>query len=805
MRAVHPTDLTVTNSTASEIGLAWTGGSTAQGYMLSYNVWRTPGDGVTNPNWGIIGWTDASTVTYNDTSISSNTEYAYYVTESNEGGTSLPSNQVTAPPPGSHGSSSSIHVFGNTTASGPDAPDWSHQVSGTIGGKVWVALEVTVAPLEKADARKVELEVEEDNAAMDPNLDDRRMDLAYDPAGSGWYQYDPTAGTWSLSAQSPAAVNTGTTAITYALPQKWDTTGETDGTLSLWDPTANHGSGGQVSKSERLMGHNKSHKIGLVALQLDRNTTTPLQIGFVDPDGTPYSGGPANTPVTLDNLVIASVSPAQVVLVPSGSTTPVNFQVDLADWDSSATYTITLTIRETKFPTIVIRTIQKTEGGLSHTLSWDLNDDAGLPVAPYGGYFTFDVSVSKPGDQTSYRSTFLTCTQDNLILGTDSDGNLLRDTSGKFEAIFQYKLSEAPAPKTVDVHFYQDLVDAGHEPDISDQSRWPPPVDAGVKHWMAGGESPSARGILSADDARGWSYRDCTNKHMLNWNSTYAGEIDCVTFTYTLSGKASTLSDNICSNNGGDLQEWQTQYMGDGLFLVPWEKTAYSWVCNSGGHGLMNSDKNRWCWSPHGPIPVNNGHVITVKESIVGCYHITFNQDDLSSYMPWSNKKNGVTEHNVGFFWRKKAEWGDDPDHNRALYITKPKQPWLYRAWRFDIHDEEGLDLHHPADPGHYGAIEHRGPSGYYRQTLRIHEDGGYPGTDGCIGVPPGMMGAVLKRFNDLRALIKAWNGWIGTGGSTDCLPLEVFDRKGPVDAAGELPFFPSDGRMFASGARQHV
>ena len=88
-----PTSLTVAGVTSSEIDLEWTAG-TAQGYMLSYNVWRTTGDGVTGTNWACVGWAYGSTTTYADTSVSANTEYAYYVTESNNAGTSPASNTV---------------------------------------------------------------------------------------------------------------------------------------------------------------------------------------------------------------------------------------------------------------------------------------------------------------------------------------------------------------------------------------------------------------------------------------------------------------------------------------------------------------------------------------------------------------------------------------------------------------------------------------------------------------------------------------------------------------------------------------
>ena len=555
----------------------------------------------------------------------------------------------------------------------------------------------------------------------------KSFDLSFNlTSGTGWQKRVGDSGSWSDANEAPSTPNDGDEPISYRAKAAWNT-------------------------RTQPLGNNGNHSLAAVS---------ELSFAPIAP-GDAYNGGPVAVDVNVKNLVIKSVTPNEYFLVQEGQTAPVNFGVELEDYDYSQPYTLTLTIRYTMAAKDVTKTIVRQATGRNHSILWDLTNSQNEAINTNGGYFTYDLSAEKTGDSKQvYRSPFIDVVEDQISLETDSDDDFVVNYSGQFHALFAYKLNEQPLPQSVNVRFYQNLFSVGEATGLSDQSRWPdaqPAVDA----WVNMPDSSSIRGIMEARDNRIAEHRNHAAKPLLNFNSGSQSYGKNTAFTFNLTG----------SQNSRFI-EWQrvnTNPVQLGPITI-WNNTltdwhhANSWVANSGTENI-NSDNSSHCWSANGPVPASSERQNTVEENedTKRC-RINLSND----YKTWTNS----TTDRPGLTW-------EDPNGNPKVYNDRQGK---YRQWRFAIQNENGGDVHHPnaTFPNivlQTEASVEGGSRRDYRQTIRLHEDGSQLGTAGCTGVTSGTMASVWTRLQNLKTAKLSSDGTPNE--RRIYIPYMIYDRQG--------------------------
>ena len=344
--------------------------------------------------------------------------------------------------------------------------------------------------------------------------------------------------------------------------------------------------------------------------------------------------------IPIKNMVIKSISVItspispntdNYFLVSPGTTSGIPFTISLDDYTTTAQYSYELSIRATETSTVELKNIPGTGNGLSQSMSWDLTDNEGDFFGNIGGYYTFELTVSKtlPSgviDTQTYRSTTLTCTQDSISFQTDGNGNIVTLDNGNTNAIFQFQLSQppcrlliAPYSPAMNVDYFVDL---GYISSASSSNYLTGTNSINV--WGNFGTPPDARGILTAWDNNASNYRDQLPRRMLCCNSRMPA--------YT---KSAALSFGLVTK--GIVPDFFVQWIQSGPPTVLHPENL--WAANTGRVSNINSDYYQDYWTNRGPIPDSNHLVNEVLENshtATHCYNITYFKDPHGHIHEWA-------------------------------------------------------------------------------------------------------------------------------------------------------------------------
>ena len=391
-----------------------------------------------------------------------------------------------------------------------------------------------------------------------------------------------------------------------------------------------------------------------------------------------------------------------------------------------------------------------------------MKDDGGQSVSGVGGYFTYDLTVSKAitggTDTQQYRSTHISVEQDEVSLETDSEGNVIRNASSQAHALFKYYLNEQPATDSVTVYYYQDTAQKGVVSSLDEQDRWNPPSTP-VDCWVSLGDNLSIRAIICAKDNRASEYRERQPRRMLVKNQGRAVYLHYCALSFNLVG---------AGNAPGRLREWAkivNPATNPYTVVADWH-VENGWNANSGREDIMNSDDDADEWViSMGPIPESNPGHNTVHENGTNLrWQI---RDD----EPYEMLTTAATR--TGFTWC-------NADHSLINFGTAGNP--IYREWRYQILNDASGDRHHPT----WAPTD----DDQDRSLFRIHEDGNYDtalGSEGCIALVPGGMQNFWNRLNGpggnggVWAALDAWD-------NDDWLPLLVYNRNGPTADGSDIP-----------------
>ena len=385
--------------------------------------------------------------------------------------------------------------------------------------------------------------------------------------------------------------------------------------------------------------------------------------------------------LTISNLVVTSVNPAEYVIWRGVGSGVIPINVSISDNDLNKPMDISLVIWPTE-SYYAVRTITLSGvTGANHTFEWDGKDDSDSYVDP--GPYTYDVEVSQPDDDdwAHYRSDCLDATSHEGRWRTGQDG-ALTIANGCLIREFVYTMSDVPSSVVIEqLNGYYNLVDSAW---TTDQTRtWSNPV---LLQSPAIGrpeeEALGGRTMLRAVDTCGPGYRNHQNRRMLVWNAYWSVTTHQAVLQFSLIGGPGSHLRERARTKSGSLGSWSA-----------WSDSL-SWPADSGNDynalACMNRRDREWVSTNCG-YSYSAGCTPHISDITVPPYRVNLSRES-------------------------------DTDPGYTVTCNGESQHWKYR-----IYDRNGVQewiypLSHPY-------------SGCHRQNLQVHPDGGSHGTQGCIGI----------------------------------------------------------------------
>lgn len=383
--------------------------------------------------------------------------------------------------------------------------------SGIAGGKVWLALELSLASRQRVDPLVRNVTVRLAEASPLHTAGANHVDITVDlTSAASWEKWSGNG----REAANQSPLMPAVAARRYRRTVQWQTT-------KPW-----------LQKNSRLIGHNGVHVASVVAVNGDDGKQ---RIPFQQQSGKAWSTlvTPPTFParVNIRNLAISVVQPQDYVIVGQRDAktkqrplVPPFMDITLEDNNLSQPITVEVTLRNTSLPLRVVRTLRLSNvTGSSQRLGWDGRSDAGQDVPV--GFYTFDVKVVQPADRDvcTYRSRFLYTRAEDFDFEVEDESSLSpppisTDEQGRTRVFATYELSEIPAPGSVTVRLFDLTVRVQQTvAGLSDRKRderTPVLLFSLFPEFTKPGGN-SYQSIVTARDARASYYHDHRNRPML--------------------------------------------------------------------------------------------------------------------------------------------------------------------------------------------------------------------------------------------------------------------------------------------------